>query len=105
MENYPDGPYLPAIFLTVPISLRCPVCHRTSYAETLIRLDGEARYLCGVSHEPFGSTCVFKFTVRCVRIGEERNIWFIRTDANGTPDTQHFATWTMDPIGHDIRND
>ena len=103
MENYPPVPYLPANYLSVRVSIRCPVCDSTSCAVTLIREDGGARYLCGVSHVSRG-TCVFRFTVRCVRSDEARHIQLFRLDVDGTPDIQHFATWSEVSSGHDGKN-
>ena len=100
MENYPNEPYLPTNFLTAPVSILCPVCDRPGCAVTLIRKDEEAHYLCGVSHEPRG-TCVFRFTVRCVRSDEARHIQFFRIDADGTPYSEHFATFSNYADGHD----
>ena len=93
MGNYPDGDYLPANCCTLPITILCPVCGRTAHAVTLTREDGEARYLCGVSHDPRG-TCVFRFVTRCVRSGEARQIQFFRMDADGTPHAHAFATFS-----------
>ena len=92
METYPNGDYLPANYQTLPMTMQCAVCGRISCAVTLIR-ETETRYFCGVSHDPQG-TCVFHFTIRCVRHDEARQIQFTFTDKNGTPYTEHSATWT-----------
>ena len=110
MEDYPDGNYLPANYLTIRFSMQCPVCQESAQAETLIR-ENESRYLCAVTHDQFGphGTCVFRFIAKraliCAISGVAvRQLHLFPVDAEGTEHAHPFAIWT-DPIydGHGPR--